>query len=472
MFAKPVLDSIDKIKVTSLFKNSKTQLNLSLTRKSILEITSLFLIFIFLFCILNVKPQQTAIFFFFFIIISFYFYLLSKFYISILGKIKKIKNILFTMGVKNLKAYRSLNSITIVTMGLGMTMLFFLGNLSFNINKELNTSIPKSAPDYFFLGIQKNELNLFSEQIRKIDYKAKQIVVPLISARIEAINDKDPRKFTDKKNRSFWFINGERRISWAKVPPANNPVVEGKWWDEDKRNELKISIDHRVAKDLRLKIGDSMTFNIYGNSVSGIIHNFRKVDYRDLNINFAVLFNPKYASKIPHEFMSTVKFENEEAVKLSDLLNKLPTVTYIKLSEYINKTKNFLNGLFTVSLLISGTVILIGLIVISNALSVIGNLKVYQNLVLRILGFGRLNTLKLIIFESFILFIPIVISSQILSIIFSYFFVTNFFGIDWYFPLSVSLIITGLFLFVFFTTLFISNRKYLNFNAYSLLRNE
>ena len=66
-----------------------------------------------------------------------------------------------------------------------------------------------------------------------------------------------------------------------------------------------------------------MTFNIFGNSVSGIIHSFRKVDYRDLNINFAVLFNPKYASKIPHEFMSTVKFENEEAVKLSDLLKQI-----------------------------------------------------------------------------------------------------------------------------------------------------
>tara|TARA_B100000963_G_scaffold315701_1_gene295007 strand:+ start:2345 stop:4834 length:2490 start_codon:yes stop_codon:yes gene_type:complete len=471
MFAKPVLDSIDKIKVASLFKNSKTHLNLSVTRKSILEITSLFFIFIFLFCILNVKPQQTAIFFFFFIIISFFYYLLSKFYILILGKTKNIKNVLFTMGVKNLKVYRSLNSITIVTMGLGMTVLFFLGILTSNINKELNTSIPKNAPDYFFLGIQKNELNLFSEQIRKIDYKAKQIVVPLISARIDAINDKDPKEFIDKKNKSFWFINGERRISWANVPPVNNPVVEGKWWDEDERNELKLSIDHKVAKDLGLKIGDSMTFNIYGNSVSGIINNFRKVDYRDLNINFAILFNPKYASKIPHEFMSTVKFKNEEAVKLRDLLEKLPTVTYIKLSEYINKTKNFLNSLFTVSILISGTVILIGLIVISNALSVIGNLKVYQNLVFRILGFGRLNTFKLIIFESFILFVPIVISSQIFSIIFSYFFVTNIFGIDWYFPLSVSLIITGLFLFVFFSTLFISNRKYLNFSAYSLLRN-
>ena len=62
------------------------------------------------------------------------------------------------MGIKNLKAYRSLNSMMIVTMGLGMTTLFFLGILSSNINKELNTSIPKNAPHYFFLGIQENEL--------------------------------------------------------------------------------------------------------------------------------------------------------------------------------------------------------------------------------------------------------------------------------------------------------------------------
>ena len=45
--------------------------------------------------------------------------------------------------------------------------------------------------------------------------------------------------------------------------------------------------------------------------------------------------------KIPHELMSTVKFENMEVVNLSNLLNKLPTITYIKLSDYINKTKFF-----------------------------------------------------------------------------------------------------------------------------------
>ena len=254
---------------------------------------------------------------------------------------KITQNIFLKMAIKNLKAYRSLNSLMIVTMGLGMTILFFLGNLSSNISKELNTSIPKNAPDYFFLGIQENQLNLFSEQIREIDYNAKPIIVPIISARIEAINNKNPKELIDENNKSFWFINGERRISWVKEPPLNNPVVEGQWWYDDDKNNLKLSLDYKVAKNLKLKIGDSITFNIFGNSVSGIITNFRKVDYRDLNINFAILFNPAYASIIPHEFLSTVKFDEDELVNLSELLKNLPAITYIKLSEYINKTKKF-----------------------------------------------------------------------------------------------------------------------------------
>ena len=50
------------------------------------------------------------------------------------------------MGIKNLNNYQNLNSMIIMTMGVGITTLLFLGILSSNINKELNTSIPKDAP--------------------------------------------------------------------------------------------------------------------------------------------------------------------------------------------------------------------------------------------------------------------------------------------------------------------------------------
>ena len=96
--------------------------------------------------------------------------------------------------------------------------------------------------------------------------------------------------------------------------------------------------------------------------------------------------------------------------------------------------------------------------------------KVYQNLVFRIMGFEKRNIIKLILFESLIIFIPIILSSLIFSSIFSYFFVTSFFDIQWFFSIPITLLISSLFLSVFSMTLFISNKKYLNFNAYSLLR--
>ena len=471
IFAKPVLNSIDQVKVSDLFRNSNTNLNLNYSRKSVIEISCFLLIFIFSFCILNVRPQQTGLFFLFFITVGFFFYFLSKLYLLILNKIKNIQNIPVKIVIKNLNVFSNLNSLVIMTMGLGVTIVFFLGILSSSINKELNISIPKNAPNFFFLGIQKGELNIFSDKIYEIDNEAEMVIVPMISARIEAINNRKPKDVVDLENKSFWFIKGERRISWSKEPPVNNPVLKGEWWNEDDENKLKLSLDSKVANDLKLKIGDLITFNIYGNRITGTIENFRKVNYRDLNINFAILFNPKFASDIPHEFMSTVKINNEEQVSLSDLLKILPNITYINLTEYMNKTKNFLNRIFVVSILISSVVILIGLIVISSAVSVIGNLKVYQNLVLRILGFEKSNIIKLIIFESLILFIPIIFFSLIFAILFSYIFITKFLLISLYFSYLVPLIISSFFLLVLTMTLLISNKKYLNLNAYNLLRN-
>ena len=159
--------------------------------------TIFLIIFISFFCIINVKPFQTA-FFLFLLYHKFFYYSLSRVYILILNKIKSKQNVSFKMGIKNLNDYKNLNSIIIMTMGVGITTLLFLGILSSNINKELNTSIPKDAPDYFFLGIQKDEKNLFSKHIYEIDNQAQQKIVPIISARIEAINNRLQRNLQIK----------------------------------------------------------------------------------------------------------------------------------------------------------------------------------------------------------------------------------------------------------------------------------
>ena len=123
------------------------------------------------------------------------------------------------MGIKNLNTYQALNSVIVMTMGLGVTTLFFLGILSSNINKELSSSIPKNAPDYFFLGIQNDELNLFSEQINRIDLESKQKIVPMISARIDLINNKKPKELIDKKIKVFGLLMEKEEYPGLKTRP-------------------------------------------------------------------------------------------------------------------------------------------------------------------------------------------------------------------------------------------------------------
>ena len=253
IFSKPTFDTVNQIKVRNLFRNSNSNLNLNYNRSSLAEMTIFLIIFISVFCIINVKPFQTAFFFLFFFIISFFYYSLSKLYILILNKLKSIQNISLKMGIKNLNNYQNLNSIIIMTMGVGITTLLFLGILSSNINKELNASIPKDAPDYFFLGIQKDEKNLFSKHIYEIDNQAQQKIVPIISARIEAINNRPPNEFANKNNKSFWFINGERRISWLKDLPSNNQILEGEWWAFDQKKKIETFIGLQSCKRLKIK---------------------------------------------------------------------------------------------------------------------------------------------------------------------------------------------------------------------------
>ncbi len=472
IFANPVFEIINTINVSDLFRNSTTNLNFKYSRMTIYKISILLILFIFCFCLSNVKPFQSIFFFIFFIVLTFFYYCLSKIQIKIIDNFKSINLISLKIAVKNLLTFQSLNSIVTITMGLGLTLLLFLASLSFNISKELSSSIKKNAPDYFFIGIQKNEVNLFLSILENIEKNSIQKIVPMISARIEKINNVEVKKMVNKDNESYWFINGERRISWSKDVPSNNQISKGKWWNSINNKNLMLSLDDKVARNLGLNIGDSITFNIYGKEVSGNIMNFRYVDYTDLNINFAILFNPEYGSKIPHEFMSTVKFKDKDTVSISEVLKKLPNLTYIDLSEYVVKTKIFLNKLFTAGILISSIVIFIGLFVISNAINVVGKLKIYQNLVFRILGFEESKMLSIIIFESIIIILPIILSSLIFSNLLSFVFIKFFFDINWSFSLSIFLVILAFFLFALFLTYLVSNKRFLNIKAYQLIKNE
>ena len=67
-----------------------------------------------------------------------------------------------------------------------------------------------------------------------------------------------------------------------------------------------------------------------------------------------MLFNPQFANKIPHEYLATAKFENLEKFDEILMLESLPSLSMIKIADYLNKVTDVLNKVFiAVTLILS-----------------------------------------------------------------------------------------------------------------------
>ena len=359
-----------------------------------------------------------------------------------------------------------------MSLGLGVTLLLTLALVGTNFKREIGKSIPDIAPDYFFLGIQNGEENKFTKAIIAMDPNVHLEVVPIISSGISKINGVDPASYITADNDSSWVIGRERRSSWVDEPPIDNPILKGNWWDLNKPDQLQISLDAKVGKDFGIKLGDIFTLNIYGREIEGTIVNFRDVEYRDLSINFAMLFNPQFAKNIPHEYLATSKFKSLENFNETALLDKMPSLSIIKITDYLEKVTDLLNKVFIAVTVISAITIVIGLIVISSAIIVQGKIKEFQNLIFKILGFSKVEVVLSSIIEFFIIFTSIILIALFFAVIGSQFIIENIFQITWKFDLAIFLQVTIGIGLATLILIMITNFKYLSPKVYPLIRNQ
>ncbi len=427
IFSIPTISSIDQVKASNLFRNVFQNLQFYYSKKSVILSFILLSFLVLLFTLGSERPSYSLGYFL---------------------------------------------PITIMSLGLGVTLLLTLALVGTNFKREIARSIPDIAPDYFFVGIQKGEKKKFEQGVYKMDPDADIEIVPMVSSGIVKINGVNPNSYIKPDNDSYWVIGSERRSSWVENIPKDNPILKGEWWDLSKPNQLQISLDAKVAKDFNIELGDIFTLNIYGREIDGEIVNFREVDYRDLSINFAMLFNPQFAKKIPHEYLATAKFKNPDNFDETKMLEVLPSLSMIKIADYLNKVTSVLNKVFIAVTLISGVTIVIGLIVISSAIMVQGKVKEYQNLVFKILGFSKKEIIFSSLIEFIIIFISVILIAIFFAVIGSKFIMENIFELVWQFDFKVLIYLGASIGIVTLILIMLTNLKYLSPKVYPLIRNQ
>ena len=471
IFLIPALNAIHKLSANSLFRNSFEFVNFNLTKKTIIINSILVTFLIFLFTWGSPLWFTNIIFLCGFIASIIIFYFTFKVLTIFMLKFHHSFSLSYILAKRNILSPQSLAPIILTTLGMGITLLLTIIYIGFSFQTFVNKGLNNQVPDYFFININQDIKNDFVKKLTSYDPKSEINIVPLATARVKEINGVDPRSYIDRNNNSSWVIRGERRVSWSKEPAENNPIIEGQWWTNNPTEDLLISFDYDAAIDLGIQLEDIITLSIYGREVQGTVKNFRKVDYADFTINFAMILNTSYAEKIPHEFIATINLPNNITINESELLKNFPNISSIKVASYIEKINNLLNKVSLAVLALSLVIIVIGFLVISSAILVQGKSQLYQHLIFKILGLKKSIIIKTSILEFTIIFLTTIGFTTLLSSLASYLILNNIFNIEWAFNMPVTFLI---FLIVGIITLLMilkTTMGNLNPKVYPLIRN-
>lgn len=472
IFSIPTLHSINLIKATSLFRNVFQQINLFFSFGNILFLIILSVLFIVYFIIQTDEKIYTFFYFISFFASILVFFIASSFLIFIFRHFFNYPSNSFKIAKRNIAAKKSLAPIITISLGIGFTLLLMLSFVASNLKREIAESIPDIAPDIFFVSVNKDDKERLTLFITTLDQNAIVEFQPVISASFVSLNSVPIDTIIQPNNNSAWVIEGDRRISWYDNPQTANPITKGEWWTKNDSEELFISIDSKIASDFRIKINDQITLNILGREIVGTVKNFRKVDYRDLSINFAIIINDSFADKLPYEYIGTLSSNLSINEIQSKILKQFPNISVIKIGNILSKISIILNKILIAVTSISLVIVAIGLIVIISAILVQTNLRTYQNLIYKILGINFSTLVKAACLEFLFIYLSIIFFAITIAALGSYYIVENIFRLEWIFDLNLTLTLTMVTGIITFILILITNKNTFNPPVYPLIRNE
>ncbi|MGO1119730.1 ABC transporter permease [Rhodovibrionaceae bacterium A322] len=287
----------------------------------------------------------------------------------------------------------------ITSLGLGLTVLVAIALIEGNLRGQVIDKMPEEAPGFYFIDIQPHQVEAFDRLA--LDHPGVSSVkrVPMLRGRIAAVKGVAPENMVIP-DEIDWVFRGDRGLTWSALPPDGMVLSEGAWWPEDYQGKPLVSLDAEVGVALNLHPGDELTINLLGRNIDVTIANLREIDWRGLSINFVMIFSPGLLETAPQTHIATVKIEEaqETALELA-ITDAFPNVSSVRVKDALEAIGQLLG---TIATAVSGTAAITltsGLLVLAGAVAAGHRRRIYDAVVLKVLGATRWDVTRAYLLE-------------------------------------------------------------------------
>jgi len=278
----------------------------------------------------------------------------------------------------------------VIAFGLGLSVLVTVALSQANIGRQIDTRVSEDAPAWFFIDIQPDQIDRFMEITTTTEGVSEVLRTPMLRGRVTSLGGRDAGDY-DMRGGSAWVLRGDRALTWSATPPESGEIIAGEWWPANYAGPPLASMSEEEALELDVWIGDEVTFNVLGRSVTAEISNIRSVDWESFSINFVFVLSPGLLDSAPHSWMASTRVSDDDAALRVDrnIAAEFNNISAISVREAVDTAQRVI-GLLGAAVQMTALVTLVaGIAVLAGTVASTEAQRLADSVILKVLGASR-----------------------------------------------------------------------------------
>lgn len=390
--------------------------------------------FIILFAFVQIGELDDSLVFTLFVGLSFGFLaLVAKFAMWLVKKFFPSHwSYIWRQSLSNLYRPNNQTLVLIASIGLGTALITTLYFIQALLIAQVEITTNEDRPNLMVFDMQTYQVDQIADLAKERGLPILQ-QVPVVTMRIQAINGVTLEQAVNdstirRRSRPY---RREWRVTYRDSLIQSEELVRGRLGVSEDMNDsirnlyannVMVSLEDDYARRNRIRLGDTIVWDVQGVPVETILGSTRAIDWERVQTNFLGLFPTGVLEPAPqfHVLITRVKDTEEGALFQREVVKNFPNVSVIDVGLILNTLDNILAKISFVIRFMALFSILTGLLVLISSVILSRFQRIKESVLLRTMGASRKQIFSINSLEYFFLGSLASLSGIILSLLASW----------------------------------------------------
>ncbi|HVZ65148.1 MAG TPA: FtsX-like permease family protein [Lacunisphaera sp.] len=307
-------------------------------------------------------------------------------------------------GVANLHRPNNRTLLLLVSLGMGTFLMMTLYLTRDTLLGQLRIVGGNDRPNLMLFDIQDDQIDPLLKLVAANGAPARQHA-PIVTMRLASIKGRDVADILKEKDSRIpaWTLRREYRSTYRAQLSDTETVTAGKFTGriQPGAERVPVSVEEDLARDLKVKLGDELVWDVQGVPVKTYVGSLRHVDWRRLQPNFFIVFPEGVLDGAPKFHVVALRVDSpEQSARVQQaVVQAQPNVSAIDLGIIMQAIDGvYAKATFVVEFLALFTVVT-GVIVLAGAVLIGRAQRLRESVLLRTLGATKAQVNRIMLAE-------------------------------------------------------------------------